>query len=121
MDKSTIEDSLAKALEKRRGIKVVTTSSKSGARISHSIWFVQKDGKLYLLPVRGSDSHWYNNVLAAGAVRLAVGAAEYTLSASAITDPAGVAPVVKAFRDKYGDKNVATYYPKTDMAVEAPT
>jgi len=64
MDKSTIEDSLAKALEKRRGIKVVTTSSKSGTRISHSIWFVQKDGKLYLLPVRGSDSHWYNNVLA---------------------------------------------------------
>jgi hypothetical protein len=33
----------------------------------------------------------------------------------------GVAPVLKAFRDKYGDKNVATYYPKTDVAVEAPT
>ncbi len=34
----------------------------SGREISHPIWFVRGGKKLYLLPVSGSDSHWYKNL-----------------------------------------------------------
>ncbi|HXX98107.1 MAG TPA: nitroreductase/quinone reductase family protein [Candidatus Bathyarchaeia archaeon] len=36
---------------------------KSGQDISRPVWFVHKADKLYLLPVQGSDTYWYRNVL----------------------------------------------------------
>jgi hypothetical protein len=34
-----------------------------GRRSPMPVWFVLEDEKLYLLPVRGSDTLWYQNVL----------------------------------------------------------
>ena len=36
---------------------------KSGRTISIPVWFVLEGEKLYLLPVHGSDTQWYKNVL----------------------------------------------------------
>jgi hypothetical protein len=33
------------------------------SRATSLVWFVWDDGKLYLLPVKGSDTQWYKNVL----------------------------------------------------------
>jgi len=41
----------------------VLEAEKSGQDISRPVWFVHEDKKLYLLPVQGSDTNWYRNVL----------------------------------------------------------
>jgi len=57
------KDSLKDSLSRYREIKITVTGRKSGRAISNPVWFVLEDGKLYLLPVQGSDTQWYKNVL----------------------------------------------------------
>jgi len=56
-------DALEGRLSRDREITITVTGRKSGRTISLPIWFVWDDGKLYLLPVKGSDTQWYKNVL----------------------------------------------------------
>ena len=109
-----------KALENTREVEITTTGRKTGRQISLPVWFVLRGGKLYLLPVRGSQSDWYRNLRKTPTIRLAAGQAEHTSSATPVTDPAEVEIVVEAFRGKYGAHDVQAYYPVTDVAVEVP-
>ena len=56
-------DDLKDRLSRYREIKITVTGRKSGRTISIPIWFVLGGDKLYLLPVQGSDTQWYKNVL----------------------------------------------------------
>ncbi len=56
-------DALSGRLSRYREIKITVTGRKSGRAISNQVWFVMSGGKLYLLPVHGSDMQWYQNVL----------------------------------------------------------
>ena len=44
-------------------IKISVVGRKSWRTISIPVWFVLEGEKLYLLPVQGSDTQWYKNVL----------------------------------------------------------
>lgn len=101
-------------------VELTTTGRVSGRPITHPVWFVQDGTMLYLLPVKGSDSDWYNNVLKNPKIRLAAKGAEWTASATPITDPARVREVVDRFRKKYGADQVKKYYSKFDVAVQVP-
>jgi hypothetical protein len=57
------KDSLKDRLTRYRQIKVSVIGRKSGRTISNPVWFVLEGEKLYLLPVKGSDTQWYKNVL----------------------------------------------------------
>ena len=59
------KDALRDRLSRSSGINITVTGRKSGRAISNPIWFVfeKNDDKLYLLPVKGSDTQWYKNVL----------------------------------------------------------
>jgi deazaflavin-dependent oxidoreductase (nitroreductase family) len=111
-------EEFSKALESTREIELTVTGRKSGREITFPVWFVREGDKLYLVPVTGSDSSWYKNVLAEPTVRLAAGGAELTARAAPITDPARVSEIVDKFRAKYGAREVAAYYPKPDVAAE---
>jgi deazaflavin-dependent oxidoreductase (nitroreductase family) len=106
------------ALEETREIDLTTTGRTSGRESSRPVWFVRQEQSVYLLPVTGSDSQWYKNVLKTPAIRLAAGESEYRARATPITDPAKVDEVVAQFREKYGSRDVDAYYPKRDVAVE---
>jgi deazaflavin-dependent oxidoreductase (nitroreductase family) len=106
------------ALERTNEIELTTTGRISGREISHPVYFVRQGEKLALLPVRGSDSHWYKNVLKTPTIRLAARGTESRATATPITDPAQVQEVVERFRAKYGAGTVKTYYAKLDVAVE---
>ena len=56
-------DTLKDRLSRSREINITVTGRKSGRAISIPVWFVLEDDKLYLLPVQGSDTQWYKNVL----------------------------------------------------------
>lgn len=83
------------------------------------VWFVLEGEKLYLLPVQGSDTQWYKNVLRNPAVWIDTDGREAEFQAVPVTDVAQVSSVVKKFRDKYGPKDVKKYYSKFDVAVLA--
>jgi deazaflavin-dependent oxidoreductase (nitroreductase family) len=106
-------------LSRYREIDLSVTGRKSGRTISQPVWFVWDDDKLYLLPVRGSDTQWYKNVLKNPAIRVDARGAEAEFHAVPITDAKQVASVVEKFRAKYGAGDVKKYYSKFDVAVVA--
>ncbi|HSD22873.1 MAG TPA: nitroreductase/quinone reductase family protein [Solirubrobacterales bacterium] len=115
----TAED-LREALRDTSEVTLTTVGRRSGQESSRPIWFVEDGDRLLLLPVAGSDSNWYRNLVKTPQVRLAADGAELRAAASPIDSSAGVAEVVEKFREKYGADQVAEYYPKTDAAVEVP-
>ncbi len=112
---SALKDRLSKVNE----ITITVTGRKSGRTISIPVWFVLEDNKLYLVPVTGSDTQWYKNVLKNPSIQIEAGGAEAELKVVPITDPKQVASVVEKFRAKYGPSDVKKYYSKLDVAAVA--
>ena len=110
-------ESLKARLTRYREIKISVIGRKSGKTISVPVWFVFEGEKLYLLPVQGSDTQWYKNVLQNPAIRIDARGAEAEFQAVAITDAKTVKSVIEKFREKYGAKDVKKYYSKFDVAV----
>ena len=119
----TPNDALKDRLFRYREINLSVTGRKSGRTISQPVWFVldvvSHDDKVYLLPVRGSDTQWYKNVLKDPSIRIDARGADAEFQAVAITDQARVSSVVEKFRAKYGASDVKKYYSKFDVAVVA--
>jgi deazaflavin-dependent oxidoreductase (nitroreductase family) len=114
------DEHFKKALEDSREIELTVTGRTSGREISNPVWFVQGDEKLYLVPVKGSDSDWYKNILKTPTIRLAAKAAQLETTATPTSDTAKVELVLDKFRAKYDARDVEAYYPKRDAAVEVP-
>ena len=112
-------ESLQDRLSRYRELNITVTGRKSGRAISNPVWFVLDGDKLYLLPVKGSDTQWYKNVLSKPAIQIDARGAEAEVKPVAITDAKQVASVVEKFRDKYGAGDVTKYYSKFDVAVLA--
>jgi deazaflavin-dependent oxidoreductase (nitroreductase family) len=110
-------DALRNRLSRSREITIRVTGRKSGRTISIPVWFVLEDNQLYLLPVQGSDTQWYKNVLKIPSIRIEAGGAEAEFQAVPITEAKRVSFVVEKFRQKYGTNDVKKYYSKLDVAV----
>jgi HSP20 family molecular chaperone IbpA len=108
------------ALKGTEEIQLTVFGRKSGRRISQTVWFVQHDDTLYLLPVKGSDSEWFKNVLETPEIMLTARRVSWSGRAIPITDSQQVQEVVNKFRDKYGADQVEKYYSKFDVAVAVP-
>jgi deazaflavin-dependent oxidoreductase (nitroreductase family) len=113
------KDDLKTRLSRLREITITVTGRKSGRAISMPVWFALEEGKLYLVPVTGSDTQWYKNVLSNPSIRVQAGGAEAELKVVPITDHKKVASVVEKFRAKYGAGDVKKYYSKFDVAFTA--
>jgi len=112
-------NALKDRLSRYREITITVTGRKSGRAISLPVWFVWDDEKLYLLPVQGSDTQWYRNVLSNPKFRIDLRDATAHVQAVPITDAPQVSSVVGKFRAKYGAGDVKKYYSKFDVAVLA--
>lgn len=107
-----------KLLATTRELEITVTGRKSGRKISAPVWFVHEGETLYLLPVRGSDSHWYKNVLRTPTMTISAGRTNITAKPKPITDVKKVREVVEKFRAKYGVEEIKKYYSKFDVCVE---
>ena len=112
-------DALKDRLSRYNEITISVTGRKTGRTISNPVWFVSEDDKLYLLPVQGSDTHWYKNVLKNPKLRIDARGAEAEVEAVPLADAKQVSSVVEKFRAKYGAGDVKKYYSKFDVAVVA--
>jgi|SRR5208283_2248327 len=113
-------DDLKDRLTRYREIKITVTGRKSGRSISIPVWFVLDGDDLYLLPVQGSGTQWYMNVLKDPTMRIEARGEAAEFTAKPITDTKQVSSVVEKFRNKYGAGDVKKYYSKFDVAVLVP-
>jgi len=111
-------EQFTRLLKNTEELDLGVTGRISGKTTTRPVWFVLEDGKLYLLPVRGSDTPWYKNIVKNPAITLGVHGRELNAHAKPITDREKVANVIAKFRAKYGAGNIKTYYIKFDVAVE---
>ena len=110
-------DALKDRLSRYREIEITVTGRKSGRSISIPVWFVFEGDQLYLVPVQGSDTQWYKNVLRKPEIRIDARGTAGEFRAVLITDAAQVKAVIQKFREKYGAQDVKKYYSKFDVAV----
>jgi len=108
------------ALDASNEVDLTVTGRKSGREISVPVWFVREGETLYLVPIHGSDSDWYKNLVKRSTVSVSLGAADLSAQATAVTEPAKVEQILDMFRAKYGADDVAAYYPKHEAAAEIP-
>lgn len=114
---ATRKSDLSNRLSRYRAINITVTGRKSGRTITNPVWFVLDGEKLYLVPVSGSDTQWYKNVLANPSIRIAARDTAGEFRAVPITDAKQVSSVVEKFRKKYGAGDVKKYYAKFDVAL----
>ena len=98
-------------------LNLTVTGRKSGRPLTIPVWFVMENDTLYLLPVHGSDTQWYKNVLENPSIRVEARDANAAFQATPVTDSSRVSSIVEKFRSKYGVANVKKYYTKFDVAV----
>jgi hypothetical protein len=70
-------------------------------RSGSPVWFVLEGEKLFLLPVQGTDTQWYRNVLQNPSIRIDARGVEAEFRATPMTDAKAVKSLVEKFRDKY--------------------
>ena len=114
-------DALTSRLSRYREINLRVTGRNSGRAITIPVWFVLDEDKLYLLPVKGSGTQWYKNVLKNPSIRIEAGGAEAEFRVVPVTDATQVSLAVEKFRSKYGAGEVKKYYSNFDVAVLAQT
>jgi len=109
-------DNILAALKKDREIELTVTGRRSGKPLPRPVWFVLRERELLLLPVTGTDSQWYKNVLLNPQVRISASQQTFNGKLRAITEKKRVEEVVELFRGKYGPSDVKKYYPKPNVA-----
>ena len=115
MSKGDIHQKLNSTYEITLSVK----DRKSKMDIPRPVWFVHESNILYLLPVQGSDTNWYKNMLSGSTLGISVnGGVSLSAAGKPITDRNEVDSVVTKFRSKYGEGDVKRYYSKFDVAVE---
>jgi deazaflavin-dependent oxidoreductase (nitroreductase family) len=119
VDMPVRNDALKDRLSRYREIKISVSGRKSGRTISIPVWFVLEDDNLFLLPVQGSDTQWYKNVLKNPSIRINARGTEAEFQVVPLTEPGQVSTVVERFRHKYGAQDVKKYYSNFDVAVVA--
>jgi deazaflavin-dependent oxidoreductase (nitroreductase family) len=114
---ATSKDSLKDRLSRYREITISVIGRKSGRKISIPVWFVMEGDEVHLLPVAGSETQWYKNVLKNPSIGIDARGVQAEFQAVPVTGAKAVKAVVEKFREKYGAGDVKKYYSGLDVAV----
>jgi hypothetical protein len=109
---------LHQRLNRMSEITLSVKGRKSGRDIPRPVWFVHELNTLYLLPVYGSDTNWYKNMLVDPTLMISVNGVEVSVKGKRITDSDRVNDIVEKFKSKYSEGEVKKYYTNFNVAVE---
>src|ERR1051326_3753484 len=90
---------------KREFLSLTTTGRKTGLPREIEIWFVEADGRIYVLAEHGYRGHWVQNILAKHEVRVRVGDHQGNGSGRVLDpeqDGDAYLTIRQLARDKYG-------------------
>jgi len=107
----TPEDAFSRALKDRRQISISVIGRRSGRAITLPVWFVLAEDALWLLPVYGSQTQWYRNLLMNPAITVKAGSERLTLRSRTLKGAQAVRRVIRWFREKYTPEIIARLYP----------
>jgi deazaflavin-dependent oxidoreductase (nitroreductase family) len=113
-------DNLLNSLKKDKEIKLTVTGRKSGKPIPRPVWFVLRGTELLLLPVTGTDSQWYKNILRDPKVKISLSRQTINGKLRVMNEKRQVDEVIELFKGKYGSSDIKKYYPKPNVAVALP-
>ena len=113
-------DDFAKALKRRRQISITVTGRSTGRAITMPVWFVSDDRALWLLPVYGSKTQWYRNLIKDRAIAVQAGSERQDFRTKLVKSAGVVSSVVRQFREKYTSEEVKRWYSGLDVAVQIP-
>jgi hypothetical protein len=74
------KDDLHQRLDRASEITLSVKGRKSDRDIPRPVWFVHEGTTLYLLPVQGSDTNWYKNLLVDPTLKISVNGVEVPVS-----------------------------------------
>jgi deazaflavin-dependent oxidoreductase (nitroreductase family) len=106
------------ALESADELSITFVGRKTGKKFTTPVWFVKEKGKVFLLPVKGTSSDWYRDILENPTMELQVSGMRATAAARPVRDRKGIEETIERFRAKYGAGDVKKYYPNQNAAVE---
>ena len=98
------------ALDRTSEIELTVRGRKSGQDISRPVWFVHENNTLYLLPVQGSETNWYKNLLKDPTIKISIDRQGISRKAKPITDSNKVKDVVNKFKSKYSNSSPEILY-----------
>jgi deazaflavin-dependent oxidoreductase (nitroreductase family) len=101
-------------------VELTVTGRVSGNESTRPIWFVEDGDRLLLMPIHGTDTGWYRNIVKTPEIRLGADGAELEVTARPVEESGEVAETVEKFGEKYGADRVREYYPKRNAFVEVP-
>lgn len=110
----------AQALRGREEISITVIGRRSGRRITLPVWFVTARGTLWLLPVRGSRSQWFRNLVVNPTITVHAGRPRTTTMARLVRNRRTVQGVVAKFRRKYSPQEIREYYSRFEVAIAVP-
>jgi deazaflavin-dependent oxidoreductase (nitroreductase family) len=114
----TSSSEFRRALNSSNELKITFVGRKTGKKYSTPVWFATNEAKLYLLPVGGTKSNWYKNVLKNPKMELQVSGQSATAEAHSSQDKKLINETMDRFRSKYGAGEVKKYYPRQDVVLE---
>jgi deazaflavin-dependent oxidoreductase (nitroreductase family) len=113
------EDEFDRGLKNRRQISITVVGRRSGRALTLPVWFISAEGVVLLLPVYGSQTQWYRNLLKNPTITIRAGSERRTFRARALRDKRAVGKVIREFREKYTPEMIARLYPgPLDAAVK---
>ncbi len=115
-----VQADFAKALRDRKEIRITVKGRSSGREVTLPVWFALEGKTLWLLPLHGSRTQWFRNVLADPTLTLRAGRQALTAMARPRRARTAVERVLEQFRKKYSGKLVAQYYDHSDVVVDVP-
>lgn len=107
-----------KALQDRNEISITVKGRRSGREVTLPVWFAREGSTVWLLPLHGSRTQCYRNVLADPTITVHAGRHALSVAGRPRTDRTVVQRVLDQFRQKYGTGDVARYYDHSDAVVE---
>ncbi len=97
-------------------IELTVTGRKSGRVLPRPVWFALKEKELLLIPVTGTDTEWYKNILQNPQVGIRSTTQTFSGNVRTITQIDKVNEAIELFTKKYGRDDFRKYYPKPDVA-----
>ena len=103
---------------------IIVTGRKTKKKFSTPVWFLlegeDKKEKVLLVPIKGSDSNWFKNLVEDAQIRLGVADSTIESEATLVRYRNQVKQLIDKLKAKYELEWSEFYYTKRDAYVEVP-
>jgi hypothetical protein len=93
-----------------RDAAITVISTRTGRETTLSVWFVEDDRVIYLLPMHRTETKWYLSALSNPRIRLEINKRIFSGEVKDISEKKRVERVKDLFKDKYGERVYRNFY-----------